>query len=80
MRKLETVIGKLGCFLIRSSSCAQKSAEDGALLTPNGNHRLAAMRTLGASVPLRSSCPRPRRIDLALNTEKAHNLRENPWK
>jgi ParB family chromosome partitioning protein len=34
--------------------------EDGQYLTPNGNHRLQALKKLG----------------LALNTEKTHNLRE----
>ena len=46
--------------------------------TPNGNHRLSAMRTLGAKsivgivVPEASAAYQI----LALNTEKAHNLRE----
>jgi ParB family chromosome partitioning protein len=80
VRKLETVIGKLGRFLdpiivVR----AQKSAEDGARYwTPNGNHRLAAMRTLGAKCIVALLVPEETAAYqiLALNTEKAHNLRE----
>jgi ParB family chromosome partitioning protein len=46
--------------------------------TPNGNHRLAAMRRLGAQAIVALVVPEREvafRI-LALNTEKAHNLRE----
>ncbi|HVW30531.1 MAG TPA: ParB N-terminal domain-containing protein [Polyangiaceae bacterium] len=52
--------------------------EDGKYLTPNGNHRLTAMRELGARsivalvVPERAVAYQI----LALNIEKAHNLRE----
>lgn len=52
--------------------------EDGSYLTPNGNHRLTVMRELGAHaivgllVPERSVAYQI----LALNIEKAHNLRE----
>ena len=51
---------------------------DGHYWTPNGNHRLAAMRTLGARAAVAIVVPEPEvahRI-LLLNTEKAHNLRE----
>jgi len=51
---------------------------DGHYWTPNGNHRLAAMRTLGASAIVALVIPEERiahRI-LVLNTEKAHNVRE----
>jgi ParB family chromosome partitioning protein len=46
--------------------------------TPNGNHRLAAMRALGARavVALLLSEPEVAYQILALNTEKAHNVRE----
>ena len=60
---------------IRSSPCA---AEDGRYWTPNGNHRLAALRSLGARAIVALVLPEPEvayKI-LALNTEKAHNLRE----
>jgi ParB family chromosome partitioning protein len=52
--------------------------EEGGYWTPNGNHRLASLRALGARsitallVPERELAYRI----LALNTEKAHNLRE----
>ena len=53
--------------------------DDGQYLTPNGNHRLQALKKLGVkTVDRRCSCPIPTvafKI-LALNTEKAHNLRE----
>jgi ParB family chromosome partitioning protein len=52
--------------------------EDGKYWTPNGNHRLAALRTLGARAAVAIVVPEhevARRI-LLLNTEKAHNLRE----
>ncbi len=53
-------------------------AEDGQYWTPNGHHRLGAMRQLGAKAIVAIVVPEPdvaHRI-LALNTEKAHNLRE----
>ena len=46
--------------------------------TPNGNHRLQAMRKLGAKAVIALVVPDPEvafKI-LALNTEKAHNLKE----
>ena len=46
--------------------------------TPNGNHRLQAMRKLGAKAVIALVVPDPDvafKI-LALNTEKAHNLKE----
>jgi ParB family chromosome partitioning protein len=80
VRKLETVIGKLGRFLdpvivVR----ARSSGEDGPRYwTPNGHHRLSAMRTLGAKCVIAILVPEPAAAYqiLALNTEKAHNLRE----
>jgi ParB family chromosome partitioning protein len=79
VRKLERVIAKLGRFLdpiivVRQQS---RSAET-RYWTPNGNHRLSAMRTLGAQSIVGLVVPEASvayRI-LALNTEKAHNLRE----
>jgi len=46
--------------------------------TPNGNHRLSAMRTLGAKSIVALVVPQATAAYqiLALNTEKAHNLRE----
>ena len=52
--------------------------DDGHYWTPNGNHRLAALRTLGARAAVAIVVPEievAHRI-LLLNTEKAHNLRE----
>ena len=51
---------------------------DGKYLTPNGNHRLTAMKELGAKTILALLIPEPEVAFqiLALNIEKAHNLRE----
>lgn len=78
VRKLEAVIGKIGRFL--DPIIAVRAQREGAAKywTPNGHHRLSAMRTLGAKsitaivVPEASVAYQI----LALNTEKAHNLRE----
>ncbi len=78
-RKLEGVIAKLGRFL-DPIIVVRKEVKDSATRywTPNGNHRLQAMKTLGAKsivglvVPEASTAYQI----LALNTEKAHNLRE----
>jgi ParB family chromosome partitioning protein len=51
---------------------------DGQYWTPNGNHRLQALKKLGARTVTALLVPEPEvafKI-LALNTEKAHNLRE----
>src|SRR5512147_2739786 len=54
VRKLEAVIGKLGRFLdpIIAVRAPRSDGADGGggtkYWTPNGNHRLSAMRTLGA--------------------------------
>ena len=51
---------------------------EGKYLTPNGNHRLTAMKELGAKTILALLIPEPEVAFqiLALNIEKAHNLRE----
>ena len=52
--------------------------EDGQYFTPNGNHRLQALKKLGVKTVMALIVPDPGvafKI-LALNTEKAHNLRE----
>lgn len=80
VRKLEAVIGKLGRFLdpIIAVRAGAHAAEGVRYWTPNGHHRLSAMKTLGAQsitaivVPEASAAYQI----LALNTEKAHNLRE----
>ncbi|GBD32177.1 hypothetical protein HRbin33_01141 [bacterium HR33] len=53
-------------------------AQEGGYWTPNGHHRLAALKELGARSVVALVVPEvevARRI-LLLNTEKAHNLRE----
>jgi ParB family chromosome partitioning protein len=73
--KLCSAIDRLGRYL---DPMVVVRTEDGHYWTPNGNHRLAAMRTLGAHAVVAIVVPEPEvahRI-LLLNTEKAHNLRE----
>lgn len=52
--------------------------KDGAYLTPNGNHRLTALKELGARAVIALLVPEIKVAYqiLALNIEKAHNLRE----
>ncbi|RMH32559.1 MAG: chromosome partitioning protein ParB [Nitrospirae bacterium] len=82
VRKLEEVIAKLGYYLdpiiAVPSEETTTSSSDARYWTPNGHHRLCAMRNLGAKSITALIIPDPSiayRI-LALNTEKAHNLRE----
>jgi ParB family transcriptional regulator, chromosome partitioning protein len=73
--KLCSAIDRLGRYL---DPMVVVRAENGGYWTPNGNHRLAAMRTLGARSAVAIVVPEAEvayRI-LLLNTEKAHNLRE----
>ncbi len=83
VRKLETVIGKIGRFLdpiiaVRAAKPATQSDSGAKYWTPNGHHRLSAMRTLGAKTIMAIVVPEANAAYqiLALNTEKAHNLRE----
>jgi ParB family chromosome partitioning protein len=75
MKRLAQRIGEVGRFLDPIIAVAHG---DGRWWTPNGNHRLHAMRELGAKsitalvVPDAALAYRV----LALNTEKAHALRE----
>ncbi|MCC7485030.1 MAG: hypothetical protein IT529_08545 [Burkholderiales bacterium] len=74
-RKLAGVLDKTGMFL--DPVIAITAPKEG-FWTPNGRHRLAAMRRLGAKSIMALVVP-DREIAwqiLALNTEKAHNLRE----
>ncbi|MGK4008427.1 chromosome partitioning protein ParB [Sorangium sp. So ce1036] len=88
--RLSDVIDKLDCFLdpiiaVRTPSPsglgrgAERAAPGGGRYwTPNGNHRRAALLRLGAKSAVALVLPDERiayRI-LALNTEKAHNVRE----
>jgi ParB family transcriptional regulator, chromosome partitioning protein len=73
--KLAAAIDKLDRFLDPVIAVA---AQDGKYWSPNGYHRLGAMRNLGAKSIVAIVVPDEavaHRI-LALNTEKAHNLRE----
>ena len=79
MRRLESVIAKLGRFLDPIIVVRKESKDDETRYwTPNGNHRLSAMRTLGAKLIIAIVVPETAAAYhiLALNTEKAHNLRE----
>ncbi len=74
-KKLAGVMDKTGLFL--DPIIAITAPGDG-FWTPNGRHRLAAMRRLGAKAVTALVVPN-REIAwqiLALNTEKAHNLKE----
>jgi ParB family chromosome partitioning protein len=78
-RKLEGVIAKLGRFLDPIIVVRKESKDsDIRYWTPNGMHRLSAMKTLGAKSIVAIIVPESTAAYqiLALNTEKAHNLRE----
>lgn len=73
--RLADAIDKLDRFL---DPVIAVPADDGQYWTPNGHHRLGALRQLGAKAIVALVVPEPEvahRI-LALNVEKAHNLRE----
>jgi ParB family chromosome partitioning protein len=75
VQRLAAKIDEVGAFL---DPLIAVRAPDGTLWTPNGRHRLAAARILGLraiSVLLCADEALAYRI-LALNTEKAHNLRD----
>ncbi|HKR80906.1 MAG TPA: ParB N-terminal domain-containing protein [Nitrospira sp.] len=79
VKKLEAVIAKLGRFLDPIIAVRISKHDHAAKYwTPNGLHRLSAMRTLGAKSIVSLVVPEPAAAYqiLALNTEKAHNLRE----
>jgi ParB family chromosome partitioning protein len=74
-KRLADVIDKTGLFL---DPIIAITAPEKGFWTPNGGHRLAAMRRLGARSLTALVVPK-REIAwqiLALNTEKAHNLKE----
>jgi len=74
VKRLMTVIEKIGRFL---DPIVAMRRDDG-YWTPNGNHRLQALKRLGARTVVALVVPEQEvafKI-LALNTEKAHNLRE----
>jgi ParB family chromosome partitioning protein len=74
VKRLMTVIETLGRFL----DPLIVVRHDDRYWTPNGNHRLQAMRRLGAKAIVALLVPEADVAYqiLALNTEKAHNLRE----
>lgn len=79
VRKLELVIGKIGRFLDPIIVVRAPTSEQTAKYwTPNGNHRLSAMKTLDAKSIVAIVVPEATAAYqiLAMNTEKAHNLRE----
>ncbi len=74
VKRLMGVVEKIGRFLDPIITVRT----DGHYMTPNGNHRLQALRKLGVRTVVALLVPDPEvafKI-LALNTEKAHNLRE----
>jgi ParB family chromosome partitioning protein len=74
VKRLMNVIEKIGRFLDPVIAIRQANG----YWTPNGNHRLQALRKLGARSIVALLVPETEvafKI-LALNTEKAHNLRE----
>ncbi len=74
-RKLADVLDRTGMFL---DPIIAVTAPEKGFWTPNGRHRLEAMRRLGAKAITALVVPK-REVAwqiLALNTEKAHNLRE----
>lgn len=74
-KRLAAVIDRLDRFL--DPIIAVRTPE-GSYWTPNGHHRLTALRSLGARAVTALVLPDPELAYkiLALNTEKAHNLRE----
>ena len=74
VKRLMNVIETIGRFLDPIVAVRH----DSRYLTPNGNHRLQALKKLGAKSVVALLVPAAEvafKI-LALNTEKAHNLRE----
>ncbi|HEY6361040.1 MAG TPA: ParB N-terminal domain-containing protein [Vicinamibacterales bacterium] len=74
VKRLMNVIEKVGRFL----DPVVLIRHDDQYWTPNGNHRLQAMKKLGAQTIIGLLVPDPEvafKI-LALNTEKAHNVKE----
>jgi ParB family chromosome partitioning protein len=75
VKRLADAIHRLDRFL---DPVIAVRTDDGTYWSPNGAHRLAALRALGARSIMALVVPDPavaHRI-LALNTEKAHNVRE----
>jgi ParB family transcriptional regulator, chromosome partitioning protein len=78
VKRLEGVFSAVGIYLDPVIAVAAPEGAETAFWTPNGYHRLTALRRLGARSLTALVSPDPAlayRI-LALNTEKAHNTRE----
>ncbi len=75
VKRLQAVVGKVGRFL---DPIVAVSPSPGVSWTPNGHHRLAVLRKLKADAVTAILVPEPEVAlqILALNTEKAHNLKE----
>ncbi len=75
VNRLAAVIDRLDRFL---DPIIAVRTPDGIYWTPNGHHRLSALKALGAKSVTALVLPDPELAYkiLALNTEKAHNLRE----
>jgi ParB family transcriptional regulator, chromosome partitioning protein len=75
VKRLAAVIDRLDRFL---DPIIAVRTSDGSYWTPNGHHRLSALKALGAKSVTALVLPDPELAYkiLALNTEKAHNLRE----
>jgi len=77
-KRLTDVLERVGTFLDPVIAVAAPEGHATAFWTPNGNHRLTALKRLGAKTVVALVSPDPAlayRI-LALNTEKAHNTKE----
>ena len=83
VERLSAAMDRLGRYLdpmivVRGSTGGEEEDAKHPYWTPNGNHRLAALKRLGARAVVAIVVPDvevAHRI-LLLNTEKAHNLRE----
>jgi len=80
VKRLEDVIDRVGIFLdpVIAVEAPEGASGGAAFWTPNGLHRLSALKRMGARSVTALVSPDPAlayRI-LALNTEKAHNTKE----
>jgi ParB family chromosome partitioning protein len=78
VKRLEDAISRVGTFLDPVVAVPAPEGHDVPFWTPNGLHRVTALRKMGARSVTALVSPDPAlayRI-LALNTEKAHNTRE----
>jgi ParB family chromosome partitioning protein len=78
VKRLEGVIDKVDVFLDPVIAVVAPYGADAPFWTPNGLHRLSALKRLGAKTvtALVSADPALAYRILALNTEKAHNTKE----